>query len=246
MSDRPAIGLVPALVLAAGLAACGWLVGRGFVESRTADRYVTVKGVAEREVTADLALWPLQLVATSNDLAAAQSEVNGNVRQILAFLDRHGVDTTGVDLQGLEVTDRLANRYGGDQGGGQPRFIVQQAIMVRSGDPETVAAAGQQVGELVEAGVVLSSGTGFGPAQPTFLFTRLNDVKPEMIAEATASAREAAEQFAADSATRVGGIRQASQGVFVILPRDQAPGINETQQLHKTVRVVTTIDYYLE
>jgi hypothetical protein len=245
MSDRSSLFL-PALLVAAGLAAGGWFVGRGFVASRTADRYVTVKGVAERDVSADLALWPLQLVATSDDLAAAQTEVNKNVRQILAFLGRHGVDTTGVELQGLEVTDRLANRFGGEQGSGQPRFIVQQALMVRSMDPETVAAAGQQVGELVEAGVVLSSGTGFGPAQPTFLFTHLNDVKPEMIAEATASAREAAEQFAADSDTRVGGIRQASQGVFVILPRDQAPGINETQQLRKTVRVVSTIDYYLE
>lgn len=243
MSDRP---VLPALLLAIGLAACGWFVGRGFVISRTADRYVTVKGVAERDVDADLALWPLQLVATSNDLRAAQTEVNGNVRTILGFLDAHGVDTTGVDLQGLEVTDRLANRFGGDQGNAQTRFIVQQSLMVRSDDPETVAAAGQQVGELVEAGVVLSSGSGFGPAQPTFLFTRLNDVKPEMIAEATAAAREAAEQFAADSDSRVGGIRRASQGVFVILPRDQAPGITETSQLRKTVRVVSTVDYFLD
>ncbi|HMB69066.1 MAG TPA: SIMPL domain-containing protein [bacterium] len=246
MSDRPNVSPFVAVLLALGLAVCGWFVGNGFVTARTVDRYVTVKGVAERDVSADLALWPLQVVATSNDLRSAQTDVNQSVDKILTFLDRHGVDTTGVDLQGLEVTDRLANRYGGDQGGAQTRFIVQQAIMVRSDDPETVAAAGQQVGELVEAGVVLSSGTGFGPAQPTFLFTRLNDVKPEMIAEATASAREAAEQFAADSNSRVGGIRRASQGVFQILPRDQAPGITETSQLHKSVRVVSTIDYYLE
>jgi uncharacterized protein len=243
MNNRP---LIPALLIALGLAASGWFVGHGFVSARTVDRYVSVKGVSERDVSADLALWPLQLVATSNDLRAAQTEVNKNVRKIMEFLDRHGVDTTGVDLQGLEVTDRLANRYGGDQGNAPTRFIVQQSLMVRSEDPETVAAASQQVNELVEAGVVLSSGTGYGPAQPTFLFTRLNDVKPEMIAEATANARKAAEQFATDSKSRVGGIRSASQGVFVILPRDQAPGINETSQRHKTLRVVSTIDYYLE
>jgi len=243
MSQRP---LVPALLIALGLAASGWFVGRGFVNARTVDRFVSVKGVSEREVTADLALWPMQLVATSNDLRAAQTEVNQNVRKIMTFLDRHGVDTTGVDLQGLEVTDRMANRYGGDQGKAPTRFIVQQSLMVRSENPQKVAAASQQVNELVEAGVVLSSGTGYGPAQPTYLFTRLNDVKPQMIAEATASAREAAEQFAADSKSRVGGIRRASQGVFVILPRDQAPGINETSQRYKTLRVVSTIDYFLE
>jgi hypothetical protein len=93
----------------------------------------------------------------------------------------------------------------------------------------------------------LSSGYGpGGPAgTPTFLFTRLNELKPAMIAEATAAAREAAEQFAADAKTTLGGIRQANQGIFVILPRDQASGITEESQLYKTVRVVATVDYYL-
>ena len=66
-----------------------------------------------------------------------------------------------------------------------------------------------------------------------------------MIAEATANARKAAEQFAADSRSRLGAIRQANQGIFVILPRDQATGITEESQLFKTIRVVATVDYYL-
>ena len=84
-----------------------------------------------------------------------------------------------------------------------------------------------------------------GNGGPTFLFTRLNEIKPPMIAEATASARQAAEQFAKDSQSRLGSIRQANQGVFVILPRDQAPGASEESQRVKTVRVVTTVEYYL-
>jgi len=232
------------LVIGVGLALAGWFVGRGFVQSRTTDRFVTVKGVAEREVIADLALWPMQIVATSNELSEAQAQLDRYEREILAFLARHDVDTTGVEHQGLEVTDRLANRYG-DQGPVQTRFIVQQTLIIRSDDPQTVLSASQKMGELVEAGVVLSS-AGFGPSEPTFLFTRLNDVKPEMIAEATANARNAAEKFASDAASRIGGIRQANQGVFVILPRDQAPGISESRQLHKTVRVVSTLDYYLQ
>jgi hypothetical protein len=102
------------------------------------------------------------------------------------------------------------------------------------------------VGALVRAGVVLSSGPEYGPAGPSFLFTKLNDIKPAMIAEATGRAREAAEQFARDAKSRLGGIRRASQGVFVILPRDQAAGISEESQVEKTVRVVTTVDYYLK
>ncbi|MGH7553651.1 MAG: SIMPL domain-containing protein, partial [Longimicrobiales bacterium] len=142
-------------------------------------------------------------------------------------------------------TDAFANIYSG----GQPiraRYVVNQTVMVRSTNVDLVLRASVLVGELVSAGVVLSA-SQFGPgfAGPTFLFTRLNDLKPEMIREATASAREAAEQFAADSRSRLGGIRQANQGVFVILPRDQAPGIQEQTQLFKTVRVVSTVEYYL-
>ena len=92
----------------------------------------------------------------------------------------------------------------------------------------------------MQAGVVLTSGQEYGPGGPTYLFTRLNDLKPEMLAEATARAREAAQEFALASGSRVGKIRRANQGVFQILPRDPAPGLQEQNQLHKTVRVVTT------
>ena len=109
--------------------------------------------------------------------------------------------------------------------------------------PLLVLKANQHVGELVTAGVVLSSGGEYGSGGPTFIFTGLSKLKPEMIAEATARAREAAEQFARDSRSQVGGIRQANQGVFEILPRDQAPGISQESQMVKTVRVVTTVEY---
>ena len=116
---------------------------------------------------------------------------------------------------------------------------------MRVEDPALVQKASQDLGSLVQAGVVFSSQGGFGGG-PTYLFTKLNDYKPEMIAEATASAREAAEQFAKDSGSRLGPIRTANQGVFQILPRDRAPGVMEESQVNKTVRVVTTVEYALE
>jgi hypothetical protein len=84
-----------------------------------------------------------------------------------------------------------------------------------------------------------------GPQGPFYLFTRLNDIKPDMIADATKNARAAAEQFAKDSEASLGSIRQASQGLFQILPRDAAPGQMEEKQVMKTVRVVSTVDYLL-
>lgn len=242
--ERPSTTTVAALILAAGLTLGGLFTGAGFARGRAADRFVTVKGVAEREVQADLALWPLRVAAADNDLAAAQATVSRSLAKIRAFLQRNGIDTTQAELQEVNVTDNFAQSYRAP-GDSPTRYIVRQTLMVRSTQPATVLAASQRVGELVSAGVVLSSEEYRGGG-PTFLFTRLNTVKPAMIAQATANAREAAEQFAKDSRTSLRGIRQASQGVFLILPRDAAPGISEESQVNKIVRVVSTVEYFLK
>jgi hypothetical protein len=117
--------------------------------------------------------------------------------------------------------------------------------MLRSTEPEKVLAASQRIGELVDAGVVFSSGNEYGGGGPTFLFKGLGELKPGMIAEATAQARAGAEQFARDSKSRIAGIRRANQGLFEIRARDEASGMREEGQIDKTVRVVTTVEYFL-
>jgi hypothetical protein len=241
--EPPSQRTVAAIVLALGITLGGWLAGAGFARGRAADRFVTVKGVAERQVQADLALWPLRVAAAGNDLAEAQATVSRSLGRIRLFLQRNGIDTTQAELQEVQVTDAFASSF--RQPDAPTRYIVRQTLMVRSAEPAKVLAASQRVGELVSAGIVLSSEEYRGGG-PTFLFTKLNDIKPAMIAEATANAREAAEQFAKDSRTSLRGIRQANQGVFVILPRDQAAGIPEETQVTKTVRVVSTVEYFLK
>ena len=242
--SRPAPSGIGLIALAAGIALAGWFVGQGLGNVRDGGRFVAVKGVAEREVKADLAFWPITLAATDDDLSRAQTRINQNIAKVRAFLAVNGVDTLETSLQNLRVTDVLAQAYGGPPRVGN-RFIIQQTVMVRSNDPERIRATSEKVGELVNAGVVLSSGQEWGMGGPTYLFKRLNDLKPSMIAEATAEARKSATQFAKDSKSRLGGIRRANQGVFVILPRDEAPGISEQAQIFKIVRVVTTVEYLL-
>lgn len=234
------------LILAIGIAVAGLLVGLGFVKSKTADNFVKVKGVSEREVKANIAFWPLRFVATDDNLNTCQNKIKESKSKILAFLKKYGIEEAQTELQNLEVTDILANAY--RNGPTDNRYIINQTIMVRSENPELIQTASQKVSELVEVGVILSSsgGYGYGGMSPTFLFNELSSLKPEMIAEATANARKAAEKFASDSGSQVGRIRRADQGVFVILPRDRAPGIMEENQLFKIVRIVSTIDYYLE
>ena len=228
------------VVLGVGVALGGGLTGYGFAQGRSAERFVTVKGVSEREVQADLAVWPLMLTAADNDLAAANAQLARGIDGVRDFMARQGLDTTRIALTGYYVEDAAANQYATTVA--RNRFVIRQTLVLRSDRPEEVLAASQRVNELSSLGVAVSS-VGEGP---TFVFTRLNDLKPEMIAEATARAREAAEQFALDAGSPLGGIRRANQGVFEILARDQAPGISEAGQLAKTVRVVSTIEYSLE
>ncbi|PSF08304.1 SIMPL domain-containing protein [Marinobacter fuscus] len=232
--------VVSALILALSAIIAASLLAEGLTGLRTADRYVTVKGVAEREVEADLALWPIRFVATGSSLAEAQTRARSSRDAIMAFLKLQAIDDSAVELQRLDVTDTRANPYSDNN---QQQYIINQTLMVRSTDIERIRQAAQNVSELVDSGVILSS--DYGPGGPTYLFNGLNDIKPEMIAAATASAREAAQQFARDADAALGGLRRANQGVFQILARDQAPGVSEQQQPVKTVRVVSTFDYYL-
>lgn len=235
--------LLPAAALVAlGLALAGHFAGAGFARLRTADRTVAVKGVSEREAKADLAIWPLRLVVSDNDLASANQGLERNAQLVRGFLKAQGLDGAGteVTLQEFGVQD---TRTTGEIN--TARFRIRLALVVRSREVDKVQAASQRVAELVRNGVVLTSGQEYGAGGPTFVFTGLNDIKPPMIAEATARAREAAEQFAKDAGSALAGIRSASQGVFEILPRDQAPGITEESQVMKRVRVVTTVVYGL-
>lgn len=225
--------------IAVGLGLGGLFIGQGFEAGRSGDRYVTVKGLAERYVEADLAIWPLRFAATGNDLASVQAEIERDTAAIRDFFRANGLPTEAVRPIRLEVIDLLAQPYR-PEGAGDSRFIITQTLVVRTDEVALIRDLTQRMGEIVRQGVVLQETGG-----PAFVFTGLNAIKPEMLAEATASARRAAAQFAADADSELAGIRRANQGVFQILPRDEAAGIAEPSQVEKKVRIVTTIEYRL-
>ena len=239
---RSSVGVLAAGIVAVGVALGGWFVGRGFLESRAPERFVTVKGVAEQLVKADLALWPMRFVATSNRLSEAQEQIVADTRKVFAFIAANGLPPDAVEVDSLQVNDLLAQAY--RSGPIESRFIVTQTLIVRTAEVDKVVQASRKIGDLVSAGVVLSN-EGQSSSGPIYLFTGLNDIKPGMIAEATRNARQAAEQFANDSGSRLAGIRRANQGLFQIQPRDETPGAAQENQVMKTVRVVSTIDYAL-
>ena len=225
--------LASSALITLGLIAGGYLLGDGLTRAKVADRSVTVRGLAERDVTADLAIWTIAYSASATNLQDAQANVDRDTASIRAFFKELGFPADAIEPSGANVS-----QYTSD---GIPNFTVRQRMTLRTTDIDKAQKAVRRQFELVRRGVVLEEGSGIA-----YTFTKLNDIKPQMVAEATKDARAAAEQFAKDSETSVGGIKSATQGYFSVESRDgDSGGWGASDSPYKKVRVVTTIDFYL-
>ncbi len=223
-----------ASIIALGLVIGGFLLGDGLVRMKAAERSVTVRGLAEREVTADLATWTLSFASTARNLQDAQASTDRDAEAVREFFTGLGFPADALTPAGVNVSN-----YTDD---GTVFYTVRQRIVLRTKDIERAQRAVRRQAELVRKGVVLEDGSGI-----TYTFTGLNAIKPEMVAEATKDARASAEQFAQDSGADVGSIRNATQGYFSIDARDgEAGGWGVGDTPFKKVRVVTTVDFALD
>jgi hypothetical protein len=220
--------------VAIGLALGGYFIGQGLLKARSSERFVTVKGLAEREVKADLAIWPLVFAVTADDLVTLQARADDSARKIRAFLERDFREEP-VSVSAPRVQDREAQGVMRERAN-LSRYVAEVTVTLRTSQVEAVKAALERSGELVKQGVAIVQNY---EARTDYLFTQLDKLKPEMIATATKDARHAAEQFASDSGSKVGAIRHAQQGYFTIEDRDRfSPEF-------KKIRVVTTVEFFL-
>ncbi|MGR8922033.1 MAG: SIMPL domain-containing protein [Gammaproteobacteria bacterium] len=225
-----------ALAVFLGLAALGYLLGEAAVQVKEYERSVTAKGLSEREFPADVVIWPASFTVAGNDLGEVYDELDASSRRVRAFLEGAGVDAGEITFSRPSLVDKSAQAWG-DAGQAPFRYVATRSVTVYSGRVEQVRAAMSGLLELGKEGIAFTGDAYQNPVE--YLFTRLNEVKPEMIEEATRNAREVAQKFAEDSQSRLGKIRRASQGQFSIEPRD-------TNNPHvKKVRVVSTVEYYL-
>jgi len=247
--DRGAAAVLGTL-MALGMVLGGWALGREIKALKLEDRYVSVRGLAERTVKADLAVWSLDYKETGDDLPTLYAKTESDQKIVLQFLAQQGIQPNEIALGIVEVTDNQANEYGVNH---KPphRYIVDQSITVQTSRVDQVGAAAQKTMNLLRQGLVLNTSSNGGIE---YRFNGLNAIKPDMITEATRNARAAADRFAQDAGSRVGTIRGASQGVFSISAANSGSAIGESDSsggsddssLMKTVRVVTSVEYYLE
>ena len=182
--------LLAAGILGLGVAVGGFFVGDGFLSARLGDRYVTAKGLSEQDVKADLAIWPIRFVVTGNNLEDVRRDLEANADTVRAFLTSHGFGEDEITIDAPSVTDLQAQAY--RSGPITNRFIVEQLVKLRSTKVDAVGTANRDAAVLLQRGVILTSDRG--PSEPVYVFTGLNDLKTEMVAEATKHARATAAQ----------------------------------------------------
>lgn len=228
--------VVPSIILAVGIAAAGFFIKQGCDTFSYKDRVVTVRGLAEKEVKANNVTWPVVYQCAAHDLYTIYQDITNKSTAIVNFLKKNGIKDSEIEIVAPSVSDNNANGY--STTAALYRYTVNGVIVVTSENVDLVTSLIKRQSELLKEGVAVISGNWQNPI--SYNYTDLNSIKPAMIAEATANARQSAKKFAEDSESVLGKIKTASQGQFTIEDRDPY-----TPYLKK-VRVVTTITYYIE
>lgn len=232
-----------------GIALAGLFVGLGLCvlalsidcavrTFKNSERTVLVKGLAEKEVPADRVIWPIVYKITGSELPLMYNSIETKNKQIMVFLKEKGIDANEVTIAAPEVQDRQAELYGAAQTSNMPRYNATSVLTVSSSKIDLIRSLMSQQTDLLKQGIAIT-GSDYR-YQTQFIFTKLNEIKPTMIEEATKNAKIAANQFAKDAESKLGKIKNANQGQFSISNRDE-----NTPQI-KIVRVVSTVEFYLK
>ncbi len=229
------------MIVAVGLLFVGFFPGYYYYKSKFNYNAVTVKGLAETDVEANLAIWEIKFVATGNDVVKTKNDLEKQTDAIVNFLHDNGFNDNEIEMGGTETNDLMANPYRGNEAI-TSRFILTRTMTLRSNQVHNVAETYTKTGDLISHGVVFENRYD---SPISYIFTNLNEIKPQLLETATKNARQAALEFAKSSDSKVGKIHSANQGVISILPRDNA-NAPESQQINKRVRVVATVEYFLE
>jgi hypothetical protein len=214
------------------------------------DRSVSVKGLSEREVKADLVVWNIQTRVVYDNLLEGSQKIEEAKNKIVNFLIQNQIGKEDIITEGISVIDKRANQYDNNQQMNSPRYLITQNIQVRSNNVDLVQKVSRMTGELLQAGVVISNNEYGNPIQ--FYFTKLNDIKPEMISEATQKAREAALKFATENDASLDRMKSANQGLFSIVDRTASLSSGEggysssTVDIYKKIRVVISAEYSIK
>ena len=253
--NKKIASIISAIILSIGILGAGYSIGKAVYLIKKMNRTVTVKGLAEQDVKSDLGIWEINYREVGNDLTQLDQRLQHDQEVVVAFLKQQGFTDQEIARTQLKVEDRLANIYNqpNTPSTNNQRYVVTAGTRVRSANVDLIQGSVQLTNKLLQQGVPLAFDVSMLSPNPSYYYTKLDSIRPAMLAEATKSARTVAEQFAKDSDSQLGGIQHASQGLFQIMGRDTSTmsadwnsNQNALGSIDKKVRLVTTIDYRLK
>ena len=225
-----------AALIALSIITLGLNIKGGIDNFANKDRKVSVKGLAEKEVDADKVTWPIVSKEIGNELPELYTRLGATQAKIRRFLLANGIKPAEISVNAPSVIDQNADQYSDNRRA--YRYNITSVITVMSSNDKLVRSIIARQGELLKEGVAIVDG-GY-ENQVKYEYVSFRQMKPKMMEEAIANAEKTAEQFAANSKSRLNKIVSADQGQFSIEDRDQ------TTPYIKKVRVVTTIVYSLK
>lgn len=234
--------LVAAALVGAGLALAGLFVSGGLERFRMADRSISVKGLAEKDVESDFVVWTLSFRRAGAEFASVQQALQGDRDKVLEFLKARGFTDAEVEARPMLVQDLLARDYA--QGNVPLRFNGTGQVLVKSDRVKEVEKAALAVDPLIQGGLQLGGEGEGGAAGPRYQLRGFNDVKAPLLAEATRNAKDQAEKFAAEAGARLGPLKSANQGAIRITG-DDGNDFDDGRSRVKRLRVVSSFEYEL-
>lgn len=240
MSQNNIIGLaIAGALMGGGIATGGYFISETIYKSKVGINTAEAKGLAEQRVTSDRANWNISFKVQGNKgtiMADLYRKYEAHQKVIIEELKKAG-------FSDAEITIGAADYYGQEFRNNQQQIVdikynLSGVLSIDTDNVPLVAQARVSVGKLIAQGISLNN------QSPTYQFTKLNEIKPDMLKQATQNARIAAETFAENVGAKVGGIRSARQGGFIITDAGEEYG--DRNKIEKNVRVVTTISFYIE
>jgi hypothetical protein len=232
------------IALAAGLIAASALTAGAVKNLRRADDVIEVTGSARRPIRSDIAVWRLSVTARGASVQEGSASLDAPSQRVLTFLRQNSLPDSVVTMGALVAEPIYRMLENGTTTSEVLAYRVTQHFEVRSTDVNGIKALDRRADALIREGVPLST------EAPEYLYTKLADVRTQMLADATEDARRRAEAIAKSVGSEIGGVRSARMGVFQITPRNSTEvsdyGINDTSSLEKDITAVVRVTFAVD
>lgn len=232
------------VALAIGIVIAAWLGSNAYITTHQTDQTISVTGSAKRRIVSDRIEWTAQISSKSKTMSEAYKKITQQIPQVVEYLVKKGIDKKNIEISSVSTEEQHPqNNQGVTLADVISGYQMHQLVTVKSNNVEAVAKIARESTELINQGIYLES------HPPKYYYTKLGDLKVEMMSETAKDAKQRAEQIASSTGAKVGVLRSARMGVLQINPADSTAttyeGNNDVSALEKDIIAVISGSFAL-